>query len=145
MEMILDLELDDISRQFSSYNYILNNLPNFKQYLREIKLNTILQENKVQFDIDDITLYGKTGTNFENTGFDLNYLGIPENSFIIKSLSFVLKNEIVVKLSLRISPMGTNSGVDLGNWMSNQIPLKLKMYTISGHFHGSFYIEKSLD
>lgn len=60
MNLQLDVKLDDVSSKFSSYINLIEKMSNDHiEYIRDIKLNTLLDNKKVQYDIDDIRhLYG---------------------------------------------------------------------------------------
>ena len=51
--------LDEI--KLSQFEDKLQKWPNWVQFRREIKLNSLLDGKRIQFDIEDITEYGKLG------------------------------------------------------------------------------------
>lgn len=148
MEKQFEIELDEISNKFSSFYTMLERLPEFIKFKREIKLNTVLYDNKkIQFDIENTkgsaTLFGTTGITQNNL------TGLNEISFKIKSMSFIIKNDSVEKLLITIDSLETENGRIVENIMSSNLSLSLKINYINGMIHpnGNFFldIEKPLD
>ena len=128
--------------KFSSFHSILEKLPEFKQFLREIKLNTLLEGKKVQFDIEEIrsgTRYsGKYITNFETESL-LSISTISSSyDFKIDSLSFIIENDNIVSIKSKISIL-TESLSDL---IEQGLKIELHPLMVNGRV-SSFYLIKS--
>jgi hypothetical protein len=105
--MDIEMYIRDESIKFSSFHPILERLPEFKQFLREIKLNTLLEGKKVQFDIDEIkstTQYmGKYIVNTDTESLlDISSLS-SSYDLRIDSMSFIIENDNVVSIKSKIS------------------------------------------
>lgn len=146
METTIEIELDEISSDFNSYEDLLKTFPEFKSYQREIKLNTILQENKIQFDIYDInTLFGHL-----SKGIESNINGVSrvrDTSFRVSGMSFILKNTNVEKLSITIDSVNfTEDGKNITNLIKEKSPLILKFKYIDGKipYYGNFWLDTKI-
>lgn len=97
--------------KFSSFHSILEKLPEFKQFLREIKLNTILDGKKIQFDINEIVImdshfFGKYINAFDPESL-LDMSSISRNSdFRVESLSFIIEGDNVISVKSKIVIIG---------------------------------------
>ena len=129
-----ELELDKVSKDFSSYFDILNMFPQFREFQREIKINTILTEKRIQFDIEDVKLVSIIGTIGK-----IPYPRLNEYSFKIKSMSFILNNLMVERLELEITTLNDESE----KIISSDIPLSMKINYLDGKIptNGHFYLE----
>lgn len=140
MEKKFELQLDDISSKFSSFYTILERLPEFSSFKRDIRINNILDSSKrTQFDILEIKgnpLYGTTGQ-------PNHILGLSTVSFKVKSMTFIIKNEIVEGLSITIETMETKNGEIIEGILNNDIDVQLKIAYINGMIspYGGFYLE----
>ncbi len=140
MEKKFELQLDDISSKFSSFYTILERMPEFNSFKRDILINNILDSSKrTQFDITEVKgnpLYGTTG---QPDRFAAN----STVSFKVKSMTFIIKNDIVEKLSIIIETMETLNGEIIENIINSDIELQLKISYINGMIspYGGFYLE----
>ena len=110
--------------KLSNYEGLLNRLPQWVQFNREIKLISLLEgSKKIQYDINDIK-----GSNI------LGVLGIDNNSvislnrvaFSIKSMSFIVKDDVVIDLTIMIKILETPMGKDLDSLTGSDIQLYMK-------------------
>lgn len=90
MEFIVNLNVEN--NKFSMYHKLLDKLPEFKQFQREIKINSILEGKKIQFDISEIVGYRPISC------FDTQGVG-----YQIGSMSFIIKDDIIEKLLIDVS------------------------------------------
>lgn len=135
MEKQFEIKIDDITNKFSSYFPILERLPEFTQFRREVTLNTILLEGKkIQFDVKDIV--GINSSIFGTTGEPGTIISVPNLSFKIKEMVFIIKDEFVEKLSVTIETLESQEGRILEGLLENGFHLSLR-------FKKSFYLENS--
>lgn len=123
------------NNMFSSYFPVLEKLPEFKQFKREITLNNLLLEGKkIQFDIKDIrgnsSMFGTTGEP------DTTTISVRNLSFKVKEMVFIIKDEFVESLSVTIETLENEEGKILENLFNNGFHLSLR-------FKNSFYLENS--
>lgn len=134
MEKQFDIKINPITCKFSSYFKMLENLPEFIQFKREITLNSLLFEGKkIQFDIDDIV--GINASIFGTTGEPDSIVSI-KKSFKVKGMIFIIKDDLVEKLSVTIETLENEEGKILENLFNNGFHLSLR-------FKDSFYLENS--
>jgi len=136
-DFIVNLESELV---FSSFNHLLEPLPEFKSYLREVKLNTLLEGKKVEFAIDEIS---------SGSWEFLGLLGKPENeeisitkfAFKIVSMNFIIKDDTVERLKVTIETMTTPNGKILKEIISNEIDLEIKVMKLEKRNKVVFYID----
>lgn len=143
MESTFDIELDEISSKFSSFYKILERLPEFTQFRREIKLNTLLSNTRLQFDVDDINMGYGTSALYGKMGLPDPETHLSDISFKVSSMSFIIKGDIINKLSITINTLDNENGTVLSNILLNDIIVLLKIKYIDGEIpsHGNFYID----
>lgn len=135
MEKQFEVKIDGTNDKFSHYLHILEKLPEFKQFKREITLNTILLEGKkIQFDVKDIkgnsSIFGTTGEPEHRTTH------IKNKSFKIKEMMFIIKDESVEKLSITLETLENENGKMLEALINQEFQLSLRI-------KHSFYLENS--
>jgi hypothetical protein len=136
MEKQFDIKIDERTCKFSSYSKVLENLPEFKQFKREITINSLLFEGKrIQFDVSEIiglntSIFGTTGEP------DISHISIRRLSFKVKEMMFIIKDEFVEKLSVIIETLDNEEGKTLESLFNNGFHLSLR-------FKNSFYLENS--
>jgi hypothetical protein len=142
MNFQFDVKLDEISSKFSSYLPFIEKVGNnYKQYLRDIKLNTLLENKKVQFDIESIRqVYGCIGRPSEHP---IAVLYIPESAFSVKSVHFIIKDDEVIKLTVSIDTLDNDRGKNVEKLMSlENVDISMCLYHKDGVIDkNSFYID----
>jgi hypothetical protein len=134
IEKTFDLKLDEISGKFSSFSESLGRIKDFKEHLREIKINSIIQENRVQFELIDMNLfYGNI-----NNSDDL----ISNYAFQVTDMKFILKGDDIESLYVTIVPMNTSNGRAVKKIISEDIKSSIKIAYEDGKIprHGGFYL-----
>jgi len=123
------------NNMFSSYFPVLEKLPEFKQFKREITLNNLLLEGKkIQFDVKDMVgissfkIFGTTGEP------DTTIISVRKLSFKVKEMVFIIKDEFVESLSVTIETLENEEGKILENLFNNGFHLSLR-------FKNSFYLD----
>ena len=136
MEKQFDIKIDNTTCKFSSYSKVLENLPEFKQFKREITLNNLLYEGKkIQFDVSEIV--GINSSIFGSTGEpDTINISLRSLSFKVKEMVFIIQDEFVEKLSVTIETLENQEGRILEGLLENGFHLSLR-------FKNSFYLENS--
>ena len=130
-------ESDDSIEDFD-YEVLLNNntldqfenlMSKYKEWAsikRDIRLTNVLESGKIiQFDIESISMFGQFG----NSG---NILSLQMAVLRIKSMSFILKENKVEKLTLRCKVLETPMGKVVKELMlmENSINIDLKPHII---------------
>jgi hypothetical protein len=128
-------ESDDNLEDFD-YEVLLNNntldqfedmISRYKEWTsfkRDIRLTSILESGKrIQFDIESISLMAQLG-NFGNV------VSLQMSVLIIKSMSFILKENKVEKLTLRCKVLSTPMGKVVKELMENSMDIDLKPHII---------------
>ena len=109
--------------------------PQWTQFKREIKLNTLLNGKRIQFDIEDINEYGKlSGRAFDTMMSDI--------VFTVKCISMIIKDDFVEELEIEWRPLQS----DLGRTIIGILDAGLEI-DISIHFDDNdqfvyFYIKE---
>lgn len=128
-------ESDDSIEDFD-YEVLLNNntldqfedlISRYKEWTsfkRDIRLTSILESGKrIQFDIESISMFAQFG----NSG---NILSMQMGVLRIKSMSFILKENKVEKLTLRCKVLETPMGKVVKDLMENSMEIDLKPHII---------------
>jgi hypothetical protein len=131
-----NIELDN--NTLEQYEELLSNFNNWKEYKREIKLNSILEDKKIEFTLD---ISGHThGVMYVNVlvddedDFDI----LKKASSAIKHMKFILKGNNVLELEITIKTMTTEWGKIIRNLIESGVDLELKQYIVDNKVR-SFY------
>jgi hypothetical protein len=131
-----NIELDN--NTLEQYEELLSNFNNWKEYKREIKLNSILEDKKIEFTLD---ISGHThGVMYVNVlvddedDFDI----LKKTSSAIKHMKFILKGNNVLELEITIKTMTTEWGKIIRNLIESGVDLELKQYIVDNKVR-SFY------
>jgi hypothetical protein len=129
------LESEDNLEDFD-YEVLLNNntldqfedlMSKYKEWTsfkRDIRLTSILESGKrIQFDIESISLVAQLG----NSG---NIISLQLGALRIKSMSFILKEDKIDKLTLRCKVLSTPMGKVVKELMENSMHIDLKPHII---------------
>ena len=131
-----NIELDN--NTLEQYEELLSNFSNWKEYKREIKLNSILEDKKIEFTLDiSGHAHGVMYVNVlvdDEDDFDV----LKKTSSSIKHMKFILKGNNVLELELTIKTMNTEWGKIIGNLIESGIDLELKQQIVNNKVK-SFY------
>jgi len=132
----LDPSESDNNLEDFDYEVLLNNntLDQFEDLLskyqewtsikRDIKLTNVLESGKrIQFDIESISMFAQLG----NSG---NIISLQMGVLRIKSMSFILKENKIDKLTLRCKILSTPMGKVVKELMENSMDIDLKPHLI---------------
>ena len=78
--------------------------PNWVQFKREIKLNSLLEGKRVQFDIEDINEWGKIDS------VKSNDMSLSDVVFTVKRITMIIKDDFVDELEIEWRPLQTELG-----------------------------------
>jgi hypothetical protein len=131
-----NIELDN--NTLEQYEKLLSNFSNWKEYKREIKLNSILEDKKIEFTLDiSGHAHGVMYVNVlvdEEDDFDV----LKKTSSSIKHMKFILKGNNVLELEITIKTMNTEWGKIIGNLIESGVDLELKQRIVDNKVK-SFY------
>ena len=125
--------------KISDFEPILSAFSNWTQFKREIKLSSILEGKKIEYLIEDINsaqnpIYGL----LEQSG---NIVEIKKISFLIKEILFIIKDQDVLSLEVRIESLNTEYGKTTQSLIDADIDFSLDYYKASDsmiYFYISF-------
>jgi len=131
-----NIELDN--NTLEQYEKLLSNFSNWKEYKREIKLNSILEDKKIEFTLDiSGHAHGVMYVNVlvdDEDDFDI----LKKTSSAIKHMKFILKGNNVLELEITIKTMTTEWGKIIRNLIESGVDLKLKQHIVDNKVR-SFY------
>lgn len=104
--------LDQYDKALSTYN-------EWKSFYRDIKLSTLLEGKKVQFDVDNIQKIGMVVT-LENPG------KLQTMAFTISGMTFIIKDNNIEKLTLEAEFLETECGQKLKEIYDAGIELEVR-------------------
>lgn len=102
--MELNVKLDN--NTLDQYDKALSTYIEWKSFYREIKLTTLLEGKRVQFDIDNIQ---KIGMVYDFITLD-NGSKLDTMAFDIKGMTFIIKDNTIEKLTLKAEFLETDCG-----------------------------------
>ena len=109
------------------YDHMLSIFPEWKSINREIKLTTLLEGKKIKFDIEEII------TNKKILGILYDDIEISTHNaipcFTVESMSFILMNNIIEKITLDIKILDNEKGNLVKNLMKSNI-IEIKEYIL---------------
>ena len=107
--------LDQYDKALSTYN-------EWKSFYRDIKLSTLLEGKKVQFDVDNIQKIGMVHdfVTLENPG------KMQTMAFSISGMTFIIKDNNIEKLTLRAEFLETECGQKLKELYDTGIELEVR-------------------
>lgn len=128
------VELDD--NTLEDYESFLSKFGNWKQYKRDIKLNTLLNEGKsIEFTVDiDSHIYGAFFIELDD-GSDLIKIdtSLQKACSALTNAKFILKDNKVLSLELTIKVLTTHFGKILQGLLDSGVEFIIKQIIISGH------------
>jgi hypothetical protein len=131
-----NIELDN--NTLEQYEKLLSNFSNWKEYKREIKLNSILEDKKIEFTLDiSGHAHGVMYVNVvvdDEDDFDV----LKKTSSSIKHMKFILKGNNVLELEITIKTMTTEWGKIIGDLIESGVELELKQNIVDNKVK-SFY------
>ena len=117
----------------SKFEKVLSRHKEWTSFKREIRLNTLLDDKRIQFDIDDISEYGFLGD-------DEVDISLTRTCFVLKSMSFILNGDKIDKLEIKWRVLNTQNGEVLKNLIDSNIDINIKMRFKENNFF-YFYVD----
>jgi hypothetical protein len=131
-----NIELDN--NTLEQYEKLLSSFSNWKEYKREIKFNSILEDKKIEFTLDiSGHAHGVMYVNVvvdDEDDFDL----LKKASSAIKFMKFILKGNNVLELEVTIKTMTTEWGKIIRDLIESGVELELKQHIVDNKVK-SFY------
>jgi hypothetical protein len=133
-----NIELDN--NNLEQYEKLLSNFNNWSQYKREIKLNSILEDKKIEFTLDISghahgVMYVNVVVEDEND-FDV----LKRASSAIKFMKFILKGNNVLELEVTIKTMTTEWGKIIRDLIESEVELELKQRIVDNQVRSFYFI-----
>jgi hypothetical protein len=131
-----NIKLDN--NTLEQYEKLLSNFNNWSQYKREIKLNSVLEDKKIEFTLD-ISAHS-LGVMYVNvvTNDNYDYDVLKKSSSAIKFMKFILKGNNVLELEITIKTMTTEWGKVIRDLIESGVELELKQNIVDNQVK-SFY------
>ena len=120
--------------KLSQFENKLEKWPNWLQFKREIKLNSLLEGKRVQFDIEDINEWGKIDS-VKSTDMSLS-----DVVFSVKRITMIIKDDFVDELEIEWRPLQTELGRSIIGLLDAGIDVDISMSFFEDQF-SHFYIK----
>jgi hypothetical protein len=133
-----NIELDN--NTLEQYEELLSNFNNWSEYKREIKLNSILEDKKIEFTLD---ISGHAhGVMYVNVIVDdaYDYDVLKKTSSAIKFMKFILKGNNVLELEVTIKTMTTEWGKIIRDLIESGLELELKQNIVDNQVKSFYFI-----
>lgn len=106
-------KMDDYDKLLSIYDWT--------QYKREIKLKSILEDNKIEFSIEPETpMY----INIESGNQTYDIL-LKNFCAVVKRIVFIIKKNEIIELSIESEPLGNDSGKVISSLIDSGVNLEI--------------------
>jgi len=133
-----NIELDN--NTLEQYEGLLSNFNNWSEYKREIKLNSILEDKKIEFTLD---ISGHAhGVMYVNVLVDDDYDidVLKKSSSAIKFMKFILKGNNVLELEITIKTMTTEWGKIIRELIESGFELELRQNIVDNQVKSFYFI-----
>jgi len=123
------------------YEELLSKFSNWTQYKREIKLNSLLENNKkIEFTLDiSGHAHGVMYVNVLVDG-DNDIEVLKKASFAIKFMKFILKGNKILELELTIRNLNTEWGNIIRELIESGVELELKQNIVDNQVKSFYFI-----
>jgi hypothetical protein len=137
MDSIKSFNIKLDNNTLEQYEALLSNFSNWKEYKREIKLNSILEDKKIEFTLD---ISGSPGVMYVNVIVDDtdDFDVLKKASSAIKFMKFILKGNNVLELEIKIKIINTEWGKILESLIESEMELELRQNIVDNKVK-SFY------
>ena len=133
-----NIELDN--NTLEQYEKLLSNFNNWSEYKREIKLNSILEDKKIEFTLDiSGHAHGVMYVNVLVDGED-DFEVLKKASSAIKHMKFILKGNNVLELEITIKTMTTEWGKIIRDLIESGVELELKQSIVDNQVKSFYFI-----
>jgi hypothetical protein len=133
-----NIELDN--NTLEQYEKLLSNFNNWSQYKREIKLNSVLEDKKIEFTLDiSGHAHGVMYVNvLDEDWYEIDIL--KKSSSAIKFMKFILKGNNVLELEITIKTMTTEWGKIIRDLIESEVELELKQHIVDNQVKSFYFI-----
>lgn len=129
-----EFEVSLSENTLDQYENLMSRYREWKDFKRDIRLTSLLEAGKkIQFDIESISM-------MVPLGHEEKIVSIQLSALEIKSMSFILKEDRVERLTMRCRTLETPMGKVVNTLMEASIPIELRQKTIDGKI-AYFYVE----
>ncbi len=112
------------------YDRLLNRFKQWTQFKRDIKLTSLLEGKRIQYDVEDISnMYGYMGLRDDYVKL-ASISTISMYCFDVKSMSFIINGDNIESLSLKVEIMPTPFGKEVMALEESNIKLLMKQCII---------------
>jgi hypothetical protein len=133
-----NIELDN--NTLEQYEGLLSNFNNWSEYKREIKLNSILEDKKIEFTLDiSGHAHGVMYVNVVVDEYDYDDV-LKKASSAIKFMKFILKGNKVLELEIKIKTMTTEWGKIIRDLIESGVELELKQSIVDNQVKSFYFI-----
>jgi len=133
-----NIELDN--NTLEQYEELLSNFSNWSEYKREIKLNSILEDKKIEFTLDiSGHAHGVMYVNvLDEDWYEIDILKKASSS--IKFMKFILKGNNVLELEITIKTMTTEWGKIIRELIESGFELELRQNIVDNQVKSFYFI-----
>ena len=133
-----NIELDN--NTLEQYEKLLSNFNNWSEYKREIKLNSILEDKKIEFTLDiSGHAHGVMYVNvLDEDWYEIDIL--KKASSAIKFMKFILKGNNVLELEITIKTMTTEWGKIIRELIESGFELELRQNIVDNQVKSFYFI-----
>jgi hypothetical protein len=133
-----NIELDN--NTLEQYEKLLSNFNNWSQYKREIKLNSVLEDKKIEFTLDiSGHAHGVMYVNvLDEDWYEIDIL--KKASSAIKFMKFILKGNNVLELEITIKTMTTEWGKIIRDLIESGVELEIKQHIVDNQVKSFYFI-----
>ena len=133
-----NIELDN--NTLDQYERLLSNFNNWSEYKREIKLNSVLEDKKIEFTLDiSGHAHGVMYVNvLDEDWYEIDVL--KRASSAIKFMKFILKGNNVLELEITIKTMTTEWGKIIRDLIESGVELELKQHIVDNQVKSFYFI-----
>lgn len=133
-----NIELDN--NTLEQYEKLLSNFNNWSQYKREIKLNSVLEDKKIEFTLDiSGHAHGVMYVNvLDEDWYEIDIL--KKASSAIKFMKFILKGNNVLELEITIKTMTTEWGKIIRDLIESGVELELRQNIVDNQVKSFYFI-----
>jgi hypothetical protein len=133
-----NIELDN--NTLEQYEELLSNFSNWSEYKREIKLNSILEDKKIEFTLDiSGHAHGVMYVNvLDEDWYEIDILKKASSS--IKFMKFILKGNNVLELEITIKTMTTEWGKIIRELIESGLELELRQNIVDNQVKSFYFI-----
>ena len=121
-------KLEDVS--LLQFEECLSKFKEWISFKRDIRLNSLLDDKRVQFNIEDICVFGMIDDSSETIHSSLS----SSVALAVKSMSFIIKNECVQDLEIIWRPLTTSLGRTLIGLIEAGFYIDIKMKFLNDEF-----------